>query len=158
METSQGISPTAAAVKLMLATLAAGLVGSASAAPDNTRMIVAFKPGAATAAKAAIKQARGADAREIFGMNAVSVALPAAALNALQANPNIDYVEEDVIRTPFALATPSTAAPTRSASWCPTVSRWSRPTTCPTQRPSTARCASSIRASTPATKTCPAIP
>ena len=56
------VSTLAAAIRLCLATLAASLAGGTAAmaaAPDTTRVVVAFKPGAAAAVKAAVGMARG---------------------------------------------------------------------------------------------------
>jgi subtilisin family serine protease len=99
------------ASKLLLALTAAGVVSAASAAPDTTRMIVAFKPGTSASAKAAVFAAKGAVKHDIFGMNAMAIDVPAAALKGLQNNPNVEYVEEDAIRYPFALTSPSTGNP-----------------------------------------------
>lgn len=104
----------------LAAMLAAGVFGSAqAAAPGNTRVIVAFKPGAAAAMKSAVAQARGAVKHEIFGMNAMAIEVPAAALKGLQNNPNVEYVEEDVVRKPFALTSPSTGTPYQSGQLVP---------------------------------------
>lgn len=95
--------------RLLLA-LAAGVfvaVPAAQAAADTTRVIVAFKPGAAGAARAAIAAARGNVKHEIEGLDAVAVELPAAALAALSRHPNVEYVEEDAKRYMYAGATPS---------------------------------------------------
>jgi subtilisin family serine protease len=83
---------------LICAIAAAGmLAGPASAAPAQ-RFIVAFKAGAADHANAAVIRARGNVKRKISGMNAMSVEMSAAAVDALRADPNITYVEEDVVR------------------------------------------------------------
>jgi subtilisin family serine protease len=120
MKTSKAsLSPVARAVQLLAAVAAGGVMCGASAAPSSTRMIVAFKPGASASAKAAVMAAKGAVKHEIFGMNAMSVELPAAALRSLQNNPNVEYVEEDVIRRPFALATPSDGDPYASGQLVP---------------------------------------
>jgi subtilisin family serine protease len=100
----------AGAVKLCLATLAAGALGSASAA-DTTRVIVAFKPGAAAHIKSAVGAAHGAVKLEIFGMNAMAIEVPVQALKGLENNPNIEYIEEDVVRTAFSSSTASTGTP-----------------------------------------------
>ena len=83
------------------------LAGPATAANDTTRVIVAFKPGAAAAVRGIVSQARGAVQLEIFGMNAMAVEVPARALAGLARNPNVEYVEEDVKRYPLAATTPS---------------------------------------------------
>ena len=109
MQSKNGMSTIAVAVKLLVATLAVGVMGSASAAADTTRVIVAFKPGTAASMKAAVKAARGNVKHEIHGMNAMAIEVPAVALKGLQNNPNVEYVEEDLIRRPTALTSPSAA-------------------------------------------------
>jgi subtilisin family serine protease len=91
-----------------VATLAAPLAMAQNA---TTRVIVAFKPGAAGAARAAIAAARGDVKHEIQGMDAVAVELPTQALAGLSRNPNVEYLEEDVKRYPYAGATPTTGTP-----------------------------------------------
>ncbi|WP_313704340.1 S8 family serine peptidase [Massilia sp.] len=96
----------------MLAAAAGMLCNSASAAPaDTTRVIVAFKPGAKAAVKGVVATAKGAVKHEIFGANAMAIEVPVAALNGLQNNPNVEYVEEDAKRYPLALTSPSTGTP-----------------------------------------------
>jgi subtilisin family serine protease len=97
-----------ASLPALLAALAAAVPASAA---DTTRMIVAFKPGAAASVRAALAGAKGNVKHEIFGMNAVSVELPATALRRLRSRADVEYVEPDVIRRPLGLATPSTGAP-----------------------------------------------
>lgn len=93
--------------------LALGLLSgpAAWAAADTTRVIVAFKPGAAAAGRAAVAAAGGQHKLDIAGMDAVAIEVPTAALNGLSRNPNIEYVEEDVKRYPYAGTTPSTGTP-----------------------------------------------
>ena len=107
----QSKTSIATAVKLLVATLAVGVIGSASAASDSTRVIVAFKPGSAASMKSAVKAAKGTVKHEIFGMNAMAIEVPTAALKGLQNNPNVEYVEEDMLRRPTSLTTPSTGTP-----------------------------------------------
>jgi subtilisin family serine protease len=96
----------------LTALVAAGVFTSAHGAPpETTRIIVAFKPGAAANVKAAVKAAKGAVKHDIFGMNAMAIEVPTVALKGLENNPNVDYIEEDVVRRPFALTTPSTGTP-----------------------------------------------
>jgi hypothetical protein len=57
MQSKTGMSSIAVAVKLLVAAAAVGVIGSASAAADTTRVIVAFKPGSAASMKAAVKAA-----------------------------------------------------------------------------------------------------
>jgi subtilisin family serine protease len=102
------------------ALLAAGVFGNAAAAaPDTTRIIVAFKPGAAANVKSAVAAARGAVKHEIFGMNAMAIEVPAVALKGIENNPNVEYIEEDVLRRPFALTSPSTGTPYASGQLVP---------------------------------------
>ena len=101
---------------LALAALAALGVSASFAAPAEpppgfTRVIVAFKPGAAGAARAAVNAAGGRVREDIFGMAAISVEVPERALAALERNPNVEYVEPDVKRYLLAVATPSDGTP-----------------------------------------------
>jgi subtilisin family serine protease len=93
--------------------LAAGVVlaGAANAAPETTRVIVAFKPGTAASAKSAVAAARGSVKLELDGLDAMAIEVPKAALAGLARNPNVLYVEEDVKRYPLALASASTGTP-----------------------------------------------
>lgn len=107
------------ALGLCMAALAAAFAAPVSAAPDTTRVIVAFKPGAAAAVKSAVATARGAVKHEIFNMNAMAIEVPTVALQGLAHNPNVEYVEEDVLRKAFALTTPSTGTPYASGQLVP---------------------------------------
>jgi subtilisin family serine protease len=109
MQSQSGKILIAAAVKLLVATVAAGGVIGSAAAADTTRVIVAFKAGSGPSMKAAVAAAKGSVKQEIFGTNAMAIEVSAAALKGLQHNPNVEYVEEDVIRVPFALTSPSAA-------------------------------------------------
>ena len=82
-----------------------------AAAPETTRVIVAFKPGAKAAVKAVVGNLKGAVKHEIFGANAMAIEVPLAALKGLENNPNVDYIEEDAKRYPLALTSPSTGTP-----------------------------------------------
>ncbi len=111
MQSNTGMSSIAFAVKVLAATVAFGIAGSAVAAADTTRVIVAFKAGSAANVKSAVAAARGNVKHEIFGMNAMAIEVPKTALNGLLNNPNVEYVEEDLIRKAFATSTPSTGTP-----------------------------------------------
>ena len=97
----------------MAALVAAGVLGNAqAAAPDTRRVIVAFKPGAAAAMKSAVASSvKGTVKHEIFGTNSVAMEVSAAALKGLENNPNVEFIEEDAIRYPLALTSPSTGTP-----------------------------------------------
>ena len=99
------LSPLATALQLALAA-ALGAAGSAYAV-DTTRVIVAFQPGAAAQARAAVAAARGSIKLELPGLDAIAIEVPTVALGGLQRNPNFLYVEEDVKRVPLALTAPS---------------------------------------------------
>jgi subtilisin family serine protease len=104
----------------LAALVAAGVFGGAqAAAPDTTRVIVAFKPGAGAGMKAAVSAAKGAVKHEIFGMNAMAIEVPSVALKGLENNPNVEYIEEDVVRRPFSLTSPSTGTPYASGQLVP---------------------------------------
>ena len=104
------MSKLSSALKLALAGSTIAVMNVAVAAPDTTRVIVMFKPGTPGAARAAVASA-GRVVHDIYGMDAFAIEVPTTALNGLSRNPNIEYVEEDVIRVPFAASTPSTGTP-----------------------------------------------
>jgi subtilisin family serine protease len=100
------------ALGLCFAAVVAAYSGSALAAPPSTvRVIVAFKPGTAANIKAAVAAGHGSVKHEIFKMDAMAVEVPTTALKGLENNPNVEYIEEDVVRRPYALTTPSTGTP-----------------------------------------------
>lgn len=96
--------------KLVCAAAALGAAGQAMAG-DTTRVIVSFKPGSASAIRSAVGAAHGSVKQEIYGINAVAVEVPVQALNGLARNPNVEYIEDDVLRYPFSGATQSTGTP-----------------------------------------------
>jgi subtilisin family serine protease len=108
-------------LSLCLTAAAASILCSSAmaAAPDTTRVIVAFKPGAKAAIKGVVAAAKGSVKHEIFGMNAMAVEVPLTALKGLENNPNVQYIEEDVVRKPFALTSPSTGTPYTSGQLVP---------------------------------------
>ncbi len=87
------------------------LFASAASAAGTSRVIVAFKPGAAASVKATVTAARGGVVHDVFGMDAIAIEVPTAALNGLARNPNVEYVEADEKRYPLALTTPSDGTP-----------------------------------------------
>ncbi|SFC64878.1 S8 family serine peptidase [Massilia yuzhufengensis] len=97
----------------LAAMVAAGAIGNVqAAAPDTKRVIVAFKPGVAAAMKSSVAGlAKGSIKHEIFGTNSVAMEVSAAALKGLENNPNVEFIEEDAIRYPLALTSPSTGTP-----------------------------------------------
>lgn len=106
------LSALSKAVCVSIGIAATSVIGVAVAAPaDTTRVIVAFKPGSASQARAAVATAKGKIVHEIFGMDAFAVEVSVNALNGLERNPNVEYVEEDAKRYPFSGTTPSTGTP-----------------------------------------------
>ncbi|HEX9171900.1 MAG TPA: S8 family serine peptidase [Telluria sp.] len=103
--------------------VAAALAASASHAvtvePDTTRIIVAYKAGKADKIKAKVGLAKGQVKHEIRGMNAMAVVVNKKNLAALENDPDVEYIEEDVIRRPFALTSPSTGTPYSSGQLVP---------------------------------------
>lgn len=71
--------------------------------PDADRVIVKFADGARGNVENAVRAAGGQIKLHIAGMNAMAVSMPAAALNGLQNNPHIEYIEQDLPRYPMAL-------------------------------------------------------
>jgi len=81
--------------------------GAAFAAqPDADRVILKFKPGSRGNVENAVGAAGGRVHLQISGMDAMAVSVPAAALNGLRNNPNIEYVEPDAPRYPVAQTVP----------------------------------------------------
>jgi serine protease len=73
-------------------------------AQTNDRYIVKFRPGRAAAGAAAVPAAGGQVMVTLGPQDAVAVRIPAAALNGLSRNPNVEFIEEDAVREPFAFA------------------------------------------------------
>ena len=79
-----------------------GLAGSALA--QEARYIVKFRAGRSAAGHAALRAAGAQVMLSLDQQDAAAVHIPAAALNGLSRNPNIEYIEDDVIREPFAVS------------------------------------------------------
>ena len=106
------LSALSKSVCVSIGIAATSVIGVAVAAPTETvRVIVAFKPGAASQARAAVAVGKGKIVHEIFGMDAFAVEVPVNAFNGLERNPNVEYIEEDAKRYPFSGTTPSTGTP-----------------------------------------------
>lgn len=89
---------------LILSLLAASSVGFA--APGESRVWVQFSPQRAEQALNALEQA-GAKIHYRFGsLNAAAVSVPLKEIQGLSNNPNIELIEEDVKRYPFAQSIP----------------------------------------------------
>ena len=100
---------------LLCTAVALAFSGAALAAqPDADRYIVKFKDGARGNAENAVRASGGSIKLQISGMNAMAVSVPAAALNGLRNNPNIEYIEQDHPRFPMALYNDDAGDPTTS--------------------------------------------
>lgn len=104
-------SSVTARLPLALAALTLCLATGAHAAPDTSRVIVMFKPGAAANGRATVAVAKGRVVHEIEGMDAIAIEVPVQALKGLEHNPNVEYIEEDVKRYPLGGTSPSTGSP-----------------------------------------------
>lgn len=84
------------------ATVALSLGGIAAA--DDARYIVKFANDAP--GRSALAAAGGRIVLELGPQGAAAAHLPPQALEALKRNPHIEYIEEDVVRVPFAQSVP----------------------------------------------------
>ena len=96
MKLSAGRTPVAMVV------VVTGFAGSTFA--QEARYIVKFRAGRSAAGHAALRAAGAQVALSLDPQDAAAVHIPAAALNGLSRNPNIEFIEEDVIREPFAVS------------------------------------------------------
>ena len=86
---------------LLVAVVLTGGVASRGYAQD-TRYIVKFREGRSAAGHAALRAVGARVVLELDPQDAAAVHIPAAVLNGLSRNPNIEFIEEDVIREPYA--------------------------------------------------------
>jgi serine protease len=91
--------------RAVIAALAIVIGVAAEAAAQDGRYIVKFNPGRGNAGQAAVRAAGGQVVLTLDEQDAVAARIPAAALNGLSRNPNVDYIEEDVIREPYGSGT-----------------------------------------------------
>ena len=92
-----------------IATAVFGAAGPVVAKTDTTRVIVSMKSGQGVNGRSALRAAGGVVKQEIHGMDAVAIEVPTVALKGLANNPNIEYIEEDLVRHAFATTSPSAA-------------------------------------------------
>ena len=98
----RGSRMKASAVKTLLAVVVlTGGVASQGYAQD-TRYIVKFRAGRSAAGHAALRAGGAQVVLALDPQDAAAVHIPAAALNGLNRNPNIEFIEEDVLREPYA--------------------------------------------------------
>jgi subtilisin family serine protease len=93
------------------AALAASATQAVTPEPDTTRIIVAYKSGKVAKLRSLVGLAKGKIKHEISGMNAMAIEVSKSKLKDLENDPDVDYIEEDVLRYPFALTSPSTGTP-----------------------------------------------
>ena len=90
------------ALKTLIAVvLLTGAVASQGFAQE-ARYIVKFREGRSAAGQGALRAANARVVLSLEQQDAVAALIPAAALNGLSRNPNVEFIEEDVIREPFA--------------------------------------------------------
>jgi serine protease len=87
---------------LIALSIAVGLAGQAFA--QDARYVVKFRPGRSAAGQAALRAAGAQVVLVLEPQDAVAAHIPAAALNGLTRNPNIDYIEEDAVREPYTVS------------------------------------------------------
>ena len=112
-QSKPGMSKIATAVKLLVATAAVGVMSSAFAqvGPDETRVIVGFKKGHGHEMKKDVGNHKGRIKVDLAETDAVAIEISKEDLKALRKSSHIAYVEEDVIRRPFATTSASTGTP-----------------------------------------------
>jgi subtilisin family serine protease len=97
-------------VAVVLLNGAAPALAAPGAAPgDTVRVWINYGPGRGPEVRQALASANATFHYDFADLGAYVVTLPAAALNGIQNNPNVRYVEEDAERYPIA-DRPSTAA------------------------------------------------
>ena len=98
------------ACRILSVSLAFLLAIVASAAAQDGRYIVKFREGRGPAGHAALRAAGAQVVLALNPQNAAAARIPEAALHGLSRNPNIEYIEVDVIREPYALWSNSTVS------------------------------------------------
>lgn len=79
---------------------------------DQERVIVTFKEGKGPSVKAIAAKAGGDIKVELSNQNAFAVEMPAAAINGLRNNPNVELIEQDLKRFPMAIYEDDVGDPT----------------------------------------------
>ena len=73
---------------------------------DQQRVVVSYMAGGKGPVMAALSNSKGKIHHELDRLNAVAVTLPAVAVNGIERNPHVEYVEADELRFPLAQTTP----------------------------------------------------
>lgn len=89
-------------VAAMASVFASPMLIAEVSANDEQRVIVAFQPGAKAAVSQAVERAGGRKEVELANDNAFAITVPAQAIQGLERNPNVLYIEEDVKRELFS--------------------------------------------------------
>ncbi|HVR82030.1 MAG TPA: S8 family serine peptidase [Luteimonas sp.] len=84
----------------------AGATPSQAGSPDANRVLVKFKHGNKAPVQAALRGAHATIHYSFDDIDTFAATVPAAALNGLRHNPNIEYIEADQIRNPTAQTVP----------------------------------------------------
>ncbi len=77
-----------------------------TAAPEKSRVMIEFVPGQKSAVSQSVNRAGGVVHYEFDNLNTLAISLPTAALEGISRNPNVVFVEEDVLRYPASQTTP----------------------------------------------------
>jgi subtilisin family serine protease len=102
------VSKLALAARLCLAGVAVCVMGTATAAVDENHVIVSFKKDKSFKAKG---NKLGKVKHDLSAQGAMAMVLTAKELKAMKADLDVDFIEEDVKRVPFAGTSPSTGTP-----------------------------------------------
>jgi serine protease len=86
--------------------LAFGGAAHATATPDPDRVWVKFKPGTQAQVQQALQRAGARVHYRFDTLDAFAVSVPPQALDGLRRNPNVEYVEPDVLRHPMGQVRP----------------------------------------------------
>src|SRR5512133_829606 len=106
---------------LMLA-LAVGLVGTTHAftspaqGNEKVRVLVQFEPNGKGNVEKALQNSGAEFHYEFDDLNTFAVTLPSAALDGISHNPNVAFVEEDVLRFPVSIMKSNVVAATAAQS------------------------------------------
>lgn len=95
-------------VRALVLGLAMGAVAGTALAgtPDPDRVWVKFKPGAKAQVEQALVYAGARFHYRFDALDAFAVSVPAQAIQGLSRNPNVEYIEPDVVRHPLAQSRP----------------------------------------------------
>ncbi len=94
-------------LNVLCASLALAMAGTAMAAnTDQDRVWIKFKQGGRGNVEQAVAAGGGRIHHKFDNLDAMAVSMPRQALNGLRNNPNVEYIEEDVVRQPMAQTVP----------------------------------------------------